>query len=144
MQLEQLQLSKTNISVSEECSGASLIISAPCAEADVPKHGILEADLSGRVTSFLEKPAVTETQSRSQSPCFYLLSRQAVSGLKEYLEMYSEDRSKADSTGSFIQFLLAGASEVWPLFVFEVERRFDLGHLQSYSEADLYFQSLEK
>ena len=48
----------------------------------MPKHGIVEVDPSGRVTSFLEKPAVRETQSRKQSPCFYLLSRPAVSGLK--------------------------------------------------------------
>ena len=70
------------ISISDECSGASLIISAPCAEEDVPKHGMVEVDPSGRVTSFLEKPAVSETQSRKQSPCFYLLSRPAVRGLK--------------------------------------------------------------
>ena len=85
------------------------------------------------------------------------------SDLQDYLEIHSEDPSKADSTGSFIQFLLAGAGGVsaanqspasgqistneraaWPLFVFELELRFDLGHLQAYIEADLYFQSLEK
>ena len=77
--------------------------------------------------------------------------------LQDYLEIHSEDRSKADSTGSFIQFLLAGANQstvsgqistneraAWPLFAFEVELRFDLGHLQAYIEADQYFQSLEK
>ena len=69
-------------SISDECSGASLIISAPCAEEDVPKHGIVEVDPSSRVTSFLEKPTVSETESRKQSPCFYLLSRPAVRGLK--------------------------------------------------------------
>ena len=34
-------------SVAEESSGASLIISAPCAEADVSKHGIVEVEPSG-------------------------------------------------------------------------------------------------
>ena len=80
--MRSLSINKTVFSVAEERSGTSLIISAPCAVEDVPKHGIVEVDPSGRVTSFLEKPAVTETQSRKQSPCFYLLSRTAVSGLK--------------------------------------------------------------
>ena len=51
----------------------ALIVACPCPEENVSKHGIIELDSSGKVTSFLEKPKPTETSSRLQSPCFYIL-----------------------------------------------------------------------
>ena len=53
--------------------GLALITECPCPEEEVSKHGIIELNNEGRVISFKEKPKLCETQSRSQSPCFYLL-----------------------------------------------------------------------
>ena len=90
-------------------------------------HGIVEVDEMGRVTSFLEKPSPTETPSRRQSPCFYLLSREAVGMIKEYLDIHGNNKKKIDSTGSFIQYLVLKS----PVYVFDVAQRFDLGNLVS-------------
>ena len=38
----------------------ALIVACPCPEEKVSKHGIIEIDSEGKVTSFLEKPKPTE------------------------------------------------------------------------------------
>ena len=123
----------------EAVKGSSLIVGAPCSEENVAKHGIVDVDEKGKVISFLEKPSSTETQSRTQSPCFYLLSSEAAGKLKEFLEIHRNDNKKKDSTGSFIQYLVPSS----PVYVFDVAQRFDLGNLASCIEADEYFENHE-
>lgn len=60
----------------------SLVLSAPVAEENVSKHGIIEVKDSGLVTQFLEKPQPSETSSRLQCPCFYIISHAS----QQYLE----------------------------------------------------------
>lgn len=85
-----------------------------------------------KVVSFLEKPQLSETISRIQSPCCYLLTFEASQRVKSFLE---EHPSKKDSIGSFIQYLLTD----FPVFAFKVQQRFDLGNLKSCIEANKYF-----
>jgi len=114
--------------------GVSMIIAAPCPEEEVSKHGIIELDTDDdpKVVSFLEKPQLSETISRIQSPCCYLLTFEAGQRVKSFLE---EHPSKKDSIGSFIQYLLTD----FPVFAFKVQQRFDLGNLKSCIEANKYF-----
>ena len=57
---------------------------------------------------------------------------------KNYLPAYLETNpSKRDSVGSYIQSLVRGPE---PVYAVSVERRFDLGNLQSCVEADQYYQ----
>lgn len=49
----------------------ALIVACPCPEENVSKHGIIEIDSNGKVTSFLEKPKPTETSSRSKNCAFF-------------------------------------------------------------------------
>ena len=51
-----------------------MIVDTSCTDEEVHKRGIIETDpVTGRVISFLEKPKASETTSRKQAPCFYLL-----------------------------------------------------------------------
>ena len=63
-----------------------MIVACPCPEENVFTHGIIEIDSEGKVTSFLEKPKPTETSSRLQSPCFYILDTKCQGILDEFLE----------------------------------------------------------
>ena len=65
----------------------ALIVACPCPEENVSKHGIIEVDSTGKVTSFLEKPKPTETSSRLQSPCFYILDAKCQGILDEFVEV---------------------------------------------------------
>ena len=113
-------------------TGDTVIIAAPCEQENVSKHGIIEMDSNCKVTTFLEKPCISQTNSRTQSPCCYMLSPSAVGKLEMFL---NDHPSKKDSIGSFIQHLVDNQS----VFAFPVEKRFDLGNLQSCIEADKYF-----
>ena len=129
----------TSLLYTDECEGSSLIVTAPCREEDVSKHGIVDLDQTDKVVLFLEKPLHTETSSRKQSPCFYLLSRQAVGKIKEYLYINKNDTKKSDSTGSFIRYLV----DQLPVYAYQVPLRFDLGNLGSCIEANKYFENFE-
>ena len=83
----------------------SLIIDCSCDEDEVSKRGIIEVDPeTKRVLSFVEKPQPTETASRLQSPCFYLLHRDHL----RHLEMFLADKHdrpvhEKDATGHFLR-----------------------------------------
>ena len=54
---------------------SSLIVHTHCPEEVMHKHGIVVLDeATNRVVDFLEKPDPSDTDSRLQCPCFYLLS----------------------------------------------------------------------
>jgi len=115
---------------------ASLICHTECPENAVRKHGIVEIDQEMRVTRFLEKPNPSETTSRFQCPCFYLLSAAALELLPTFLDFHqSSPLEEKDATGKFVKFLVTRM----PVFSYQVLGRFDLGNLQSYTEANKYF-----
>ncbi|XP_027229759.2 uncharacterized protein [Penaeus vannamei] len=121
--------------ISEFCNlqtkneGACLILSAPVAEENVSKHGIIEVSDSGRVTKFVEKPQPTETMSRLQCPCFYIISRESLQHLEDFLEEMKDKPLKTrDATGTFVSELINRT----PVYAHHVSHRYDVGNLQSY------------
>ncbi|CAL4122223.1 unnamed protein product, partial [Meganyctiphanes norvegica] len=114
----------------------SLVLCAPVAESNVSKHGIIEVNDSGLVAHFLEKPQPSETSSRLQCPCFYILSHTS----HQYLENFIQDTkglpiSARDATGMFISHLITCA----PVYAYSVTGRYDVGGLQSYIECHQEF-----
>ena len=116
----------------EQNSGAgpvALITECPCPDEEVHKHGIIEVGANGRVTSFLEKPALSETNSRSQSPCFYLLNRACQQLVKEFLEETKDlPLAKRDATGNFLAYIVPRAA----VYAYKTGERYDVGNLTSY------------
>ena len=107
----------------------SLIVECPCPEEDVSKHGIIEMDENGKVTSFLEKPEPNQTKSRSQSPCFYIFDGQCQEILNNFLEESKDlPLSKRDATGNFLAYLIPKAC----VYAFKTNGRYDVGNLESY------------
>jgi len=109
----------------------ALIVACPCPEENVSKHGIIELDSTGKVTSFLEKPKPTETSSRLQSPCFYILDAKCQGILDEFLEASKDlPLEKKDATGNFLAYLIPKAC----VHAFQTRGRYDVGNLASYKE----------
>ena len=77
-----------------------MIVECPCPESEVHKHGIIEVNDQGKVTSFLEKPAATETKSRSQSPCFYLFDQDC----QKLLDAFPKTKSGCKKSGKITSF----------------------------------------
>ena len=109
--------------------GLALITECPCPEEEVSKHGIIEVNNEGRVVSFKEKPKLCETQSRSQSPCFYLLDVKCQQFIDDFLKETSDlPLEKTDATGNFLAYLIPKAM----VFAYKTSGRFDVGNLSSY------------
>ena len=110
--------------------GLALITECPCPENEVEKHGIIEVEPhSRRVTSFMEKPKISETQSRSQSPCFYLLDGKCQEFIVDFLEETSTlPLEKKDAPGNFLAYLIPKSK----VFAYQTSGRFDVGNLHSY------------
>ncbi|KAK7076114.1 hypothetical protein SK128_028120 [Halocaridina rubra] len=124
-------------SLQREHEGACLIVSAPVAEENVSKHGIIEVSESGRVTGFIEKPLPTETKSRLQCPCIYMISGTSLHHLKNFLvEKKDEPLQSRDATGLFIAELI----HVAPVYGYQVKGRFDVGGLESYIQCHESFE----
>ena len=101
----------------------------PCPEDEVHKHGIIEVDDYGKVTSFLEKPKASETSSRSQSPCFYFFDHDCLKLLDEFLlEKKDLPLDKKDATGNFLAYLIPKVN----VFTYKTKGRYDVGNLASY------------
>ena len=90
----------------KEVTPRSLILACPCPEGDVSKRGIIEVNEkeNDRVTSFLEKPSPSETNSRLQSPCLYLLHPSHQRLLAKFLaERKDAPLAQRDATGHFVK-----------------------------------------
>ncbi|XP_068230042.1 UTP--glucose-1-phosphate uridylyltransferase-like [Palaemon carinicauda] len=110
----------------KECS---LIVSAPVLEENVSKHGIIEVDEDWRVTAFIEKPLPTETASRLQSPCVYMMSGSSIHHIQNFLkEREDQPLHTRDATGLFVTELIRRV----PVYAYHVKGRYDVGGLQSY------------
>ena len=107
----------------------ALITDCPCPDEEVHKHGIIEVGENGRVTSFLEKPTLSETNSRSQSPCFYLLDLKCQRLLNDFLEETKNlPLAKRDATGHFLAYIVPRAA----VYAFKAGERYDVGNLSSF------------
>lgn len=124
----QLMKSKFNSlkKLHDECC---LIVSAPVLEENVSKHGIIEVDDDCHVTGFIEKPLPTETSSRLQSPCLYMMSGASIHHIQTFLkERENQPLHTRDATGLFVADLIKRV----PVYAYHTEGRYDVGGLQSY------------
>ncbi|CAB5101830.1 nucleotide-diphospho-sugar transferase [Rhizophagus irregularis] len=107
----------------------------------VSKFGILELNENNQVINFLEKPSPQSTNSRIACPCFYFLHNKSLELLKEFLEESKnnpnhtlEDR---DASGKFLAWVIN--NNKFKFFAENVQGRIDVGGLQSYIDANKYF-----
>ncbi|KAI8064704.1 nucleotide-diphospho-sugar transferase [Gongronella butleri] len=105
----------------------------------VHKFGIVETDAEGRITSFLEKPAADATLARHACPCFYLFDTQSLPLIGAFL---ADCRAKGlglehyDATGKALAYLFPRH----PILTYGISGRIDVGGLQSYLDANAYFE----
>nr|XP_039254327.1 UTP--glucose-1-phosphate uridylyltransferase-like [Styela clava] len=113
-----------------------LVTTYTCKEDETTKYGILEVDQNGKVKSLIEKPQPCETKSRLACPCFYLLSSDCSSFIKQFLDERKHSPLKEkDATGHLIKYLIAKCN----IHSYQISGRFDVGGLQSYIECNDYF-----
>ena len=103
-----------------------------CTDAEVHKRGIIETDpVTGRVISFLEKPQATETKSRKQSPCFYLLHPKHLHRIAEFLDKTKDGPIEArDASGNFLKYLIENET----VYSLTISQRYDVGGLETYKD----------
>ncbi len=98
--------------------------------AELRRTGVIERADDGRVLSFEEKPA--EPKSTWAVPPFYLYRRETLPMIARYLA----EGNNPDAPGNFVPYL---ASRL-PTFAFAFTgRRYDIGNMQSYEEAQRVF-----
>ncbi|GBC02042.1 hypothetical protein RclHR1_04420012 [Rhizophagus clarus] len=124
---------------------ACLVTTYKVNDDNVNKFGILELDENNQVINFLEKPSSQSTNSRTACPCFYFLHYKSLELLKEFLEESKnnpnhilEDR---DATGKFLAWVIN--NNKFKFFAENVQGRIDVGGLQSYIDANKYFDDQE-
>merc|ERR1712037_798430 len=71
----------------------------------IETRGIVELDSNGRITKLIEKPAKDETQSRLASVVFYVLSRQTLNSLPDFLRNSTTPDSK--SFGNYLSWVIS-------------------------------------
>ncbi|EDO43592.1 predicted protein [Nematostella vectensis] len=108
-----------------------------CSDTETSKFGILETNEDGMITAFLEKPGPEATTSRWACPCCYIISRENLKLVKNFLDEKRDSPIKCrDAPGNLIQCLFYRV----PLYTMEISGRFDVGGLESYKKCDFYFK----
>ena len=107
--------------------GQGSIIAVHEERGDISKRGIVEVDSAGRVVHFLEKPHISQTNSRLASSALYVLRKEDLSLVEQYLQITSE-LTRRDAPGNFIAWLYTKV----PVFSFKISGRYDVGSLQDY------------
>eukprot|EP00096_Caligus_rogercresseyi_P007468 TRINITY_DN25331_c0_g1_i1.p1 TRINITY_DN25331_c0_g1~~TRINITY_DN25331_c0_g1_i1.p1 ORF type:complete len:279 (-),score=36.21 TRINITY_DN25331_c0_g1_i1:417-1253(-) len=113
------------------------ILCCSVSEEDVSKRGIIEINQdSRRVTSLMEKPAPTDTESRLQCPAFYLFNEDSAAYLEAFLcETKGKPLASRDAPGHFLKYLIPKS----PVYAFSIKGRFDVGGLESYLQCHKAF-----
>ncbi|KAG0169217.1 hypothetical protein DFQ30_003852 [Apophysomyces sp. BC1015] len=89
-------------------SDTCLVTTYQVRDEDVHKVGIVETGDEGVITSFLEKPEPSETESRSACPCFYLFHHRALGLIHEFVDACkarNAHKEEFDATGRFLAYL---------------------------------------
>ena len=95
------------------------------------RFGIVEADKTGRVISFEEKPK--KPRSTLTAMCLYYFPKESLSLVSDFLK----ETKKIDRAGDYIEWL----SRNHAVFGFTFTGRwFDIGSLESYREAEKVFK----
>ncbi|CAG8505883.1 4435_t:CDS:1 [Diversispora eburnea] len=116
---------------------------------NISKYGILTLEnLSNNqilVNNFIEKPKnpSQKTISRNACPCFYFLKREVLPLINEFLKESKEDKTKTiedrDATGKFLAWVIN--ENKFKFYASKVEGRIDVGGLESYLDAQKYFEN---
>lgn len=148
---------------SQECKRPVLLYYTLSPLVNISEKGIIEVapmeDLENndeltpmKVVKFLEKPKPHETESRLASPCFYLLDKASVPLVQSFLDQINIDATTSsndsvvtvdnsylrDAPGHFVRYL----TQVQPTIAcYQIEQRFDVGHLNEYIETDEYWKN---
>jgi glucose-1-phosphate thymidylyltransferase len=132
---------KFNLINSNDDEGSCLVTTYKVNDDVVNKFGILELNEDNQVINFLEKPTSKSTNSRTACPCFYFLHNKSLELIKEFLDESKnnpnhtlEDR---DATGRFLAWVIN--NNKFKFFAENVQGRIDVGGLQSYIDANKYF-----
>jgi len=97
-------------------------------------YGIVDPDDRGVIVDFLEKPE--DPPSTLAATAFYIFRGETMGLVNRYLE----DGGKRDALGHFITYLV----HQYPVLAWKFAGRwFDIGSLEVYTEADVYFKSRE-
>jgi len=101
---------------------------------DTRKYGIAELDRNNIIINFKEKPDPSQTESRSAVPCFYIFRPETLKLIKHYVQE-AKSLQEVDAPGTFVAWLYSRSS----IYASPVRRRFDIGSLDTYIEADNYY-----
>jgi len=101
---------------------------------DTTKYGIAEVNKDNLIVSFLEKPHPSQTKARTACPCFYMFRPQTLKLIEQYVSS-SHSLQEVDAPGTFIAWLY----QFSPIYASPVRRRFDIGSLPTYIEANDYY-----
>lgn len=105
-------------------------------EKRLAKCGVVEVDNNDRVLSMEEKPAIA--RSHWCCPPFYIYTRKDTARVKEAV---AEKKCAIDAPGSFIAWL----STVSPVYAMEMPgKRYDIGNLASYEQAQTEYKGIRK
>jgi len=97
---------------------------------ETTKYGIIET-VDNKISGFLEKPANTETNSRSACPCFYFFRPSVFAKIDDFLRQKSDRPLKErDATGLLLAFLYPNTA----IGTFAISGRYDVGNLTQYIE----------
>ncbi|XP_037090026.1 uncharacterized protein LOC119110351 [Pollicipes pollicipes] len=107
--------------------GSCHVTAVPCPEERVSRHGIVELDDQRCVVGFKEKPQPSETTSRLQCPCFYLIPAATLGRLEAYLASHAS-LAERDATG----LLVAELARQGRVVAHPSPGRYDVGSLETY------------
>jgi glucose-1-phosphate thymidylyltransferase len=136
--------SLNNFVHSFEMSGTKpvLVTAYTVDEQTMKQCGIIEYNLqTNLVENFLEKPLPFQTNSRWACPCFYMLPHSCLPLLQTFLDEKKSKKaqlSEYDATGKWMSWLV----QHYPIQVYRISGRLDIGGLASYKEADTYLKSV--
>jgi dTDP-glucose pyrophosphorylase len=127
------------LKVFNENPSSCLVTTYQVTDQDVHKFGIVETDQQGVITSFLEKPEPTATKARSACPCFYLFRKEALPLIDNFITACTESNAPKeayDATGKCLAYLYSR----YTICTFPISGRIDVGGLDSYIDANKYFE----
>lgn len=110
-------------------------------DEETRKYGILETSENGRVIGFREKPNPDETASRLACPCFYYFKPSVFKHLDSFLmEKANGPLQDRDATGLLLRYL----HDKVGIYISRIPGRFDVGNLQQYIEANIFFMNRQQ
>lgn len=108
-------------------------------DENVSKSGIIEMDeASSQIVKFLEKPLISDTNSRLGCPCFYYFPPSALGLIDLFMQETEGELDKVDASGKLIQWLILKTK----VYGYPLDNpKLDIGDYQSYLDAERILSS---